>query len=234
MPTDLQVFLNNTTPRVAFAEVPGPSKPLTLENVNQLGDNVYLTSNDDVTKDPNWIKGTRPDANGKTNGAVTAAVIVTDKGNGNVDAFYMYFYAYNYGGEVLGWDALNFGISFLHPLPFPFLIPSCRKPRRRLGARNGAFRRRRAASRMVLAARQRASLHLPDRREDVFGAARRVLRPRLACKLRDTRDARPHDPESQLARRRAGGLHGPRRVLGPAAIRVLLRIRCGEECVHAV
>ncbi|KAH5784274.1 hypothetical protein HBI37_196220 [Parastagonospora nodorum] len=109
MPTDLQVFLNNTTPRVAFAEVPGPSKPLTLENVNQLGDTVYLTSNDDVTKDPTWIKGTRPDANGKTNGAVTAAVIVTDKGNGNVDAFYMYFYAYNYGGEVLGWDALNFG-----------------------------------------------------------------------------------------------------------------------------
>jgi hypothetical protein len=109
MPTDIKVFLDNTTPKVNFNEVSGPSKPLTQDNVNQLGADVYLTSNDDVTKNPNWIKGTKPDSNGKTNDAITAAVIVTDKGNGNVDAFYMYFYAYNYGGEVLGWSALNFG-----------------------------------------------------------------------------------------------------------------------------
>jgi hypothetical protein len=62
-----------------------------------------------VTKDPTWIKGTKPDSNGATANAMTAAVIVNDKGKGVVDAFYMYFYAYNYGGEVLGWDALNFG-----------------------------------------------------------------------------------------------------------------------------
>lgn len=62
-----------------------------------------------MTKKPEWIKGTKPDSNGKTNNAMTAAVIVNDKGNGNVDAFYMYFYAYNYGGEVLGWSKLNFG-----------------------------------------------------------------------------------------------------------------------------
>jgi hypothetical protein len=72
---------------------------------------VYLTSKDDVTKNPQWILGTKPDANGKTNGAVTAAVIVNDKGNGEVDAFYMYFYAYNYGGTVLGIKNLNFGTS---------------------------------------------------------------------------------------------------------------------------
>ncbi|KAH8727005.1 hypothetical protein GQ44DRAFT_705113 [Phaeosphaeriaceae sp. PMI808] len=109
LPTDIKSFLDNTTPRVNFNEVAGPSKPLTQENVNQLGNDVFLTSNDDVTKNPEWIKGTRPDASGKTNGAITAAVIVNDKGNGNVDAFYMYFYAYNYGGEVLGWSKLNFG-----------------------------------------------------------------------------------------------------------------------------
>jgi hypothetical protein len=109
MPTDLKSFLDNTTPRVNFSEVSGPSKPLTLDNVNQLGGDIFLTSNDDVTKNPQWIKGIKPDANGKTNGATSAAVIVNDKGDGNVDAFYMYFFGYNYGGEVLGWSALNFG-----------------------------------------------------------------------------------------------------------------------------
>lgn len=109
MPTDLKVFLDHTTPRVNYNEVSGPSKPLTQDNVNEMGSDVYLTSNDDVTQDPEWIKGTKPDSNGKTNGATTAAVVVYDKGNGNVDAFYFYFYAYNYGGEVLGWDKLNFG-----------------------------------------------------------------------------------------------------------------------------
>jgi hypothetical protein len=111
MPTDIQTFLDRTTPRVNFNEVPGPSKPLTTSNVNQLGSDVWLTSNDDVTTNPLWIKGTKPDASGKTNGATTAAIIVNDKGNGNVDAFYMYFYAYNYGGNVLGSSLLNFGTS---------------------------------------------------------------------------------------------------------------------------
>ena len=105
----MQYFLNPTTPRVNYQEVPGPSKPLTTLNLDQMASNVWLTSNDDVTKNPEWIKGTKPNANGKTEGATTAAVIVNDKGNGNVDAFYMYFYAYNYGGEVLGWKNLNFG-----------------------------------------------------------------------------------------------------------------------------
>ena len=75
---------------------------------------MYITSKDDVTKNPQWIKGVKPNGQGKTEGAVTAAVIVTDKGDGNVDAFYMYFYAYNYGGNVLGSSKLNFG-----KLPFP-------------------------------------------------------------------------------------------------------------------
>lgn len=108
-PTDIQTFLNNTTPRVQFNEVPGPSKPLTTSNLNQMGSDVWLTSNDDVTTDPTWIKGTKPNRDGKTENAITSAVIINDKGNGNVDAFYMYFYAWNYGGEVLGWDKLNFG-----------------------------------------------------------------------------------------------------------------------------
>ncbi|KAI8937996.1 hypothetical protein NX059_005670 [Plenodomus lindquistii] len=108
-PTDITTFLNHTTPRVAFDEVFGPSKPLSPSNVNHMGADVCLTSNDDITKSPRWIEGTKPDRNGRTDDAISAAVIVNNKGNGKVDAFYMYFYAYNYGGEVLGLSELNFG-----------------------------------------------------------------------------------------------------------------------------
>ncbi|KAF1913940.1 hypothetical protein BDU57DRAFT_456635 [Ampelomyces quisqualis] len=109
MPTDIKVFLENTTPRVKFEVVPNPPKPLTLDNINQLGGDVFLTSNSDVTQNPQWIKGTKPDKNGRTQNATTAAIIVNDKGNNTVDAFYMYFYAYNDGGKILDCDKLNFG-----------------------------------------------------------------------------------------------------------------------------
>lgn len=108
-PTDIQSQLTNSIPRVNFQPVSNPPNPLDLNNLNQLGGDVYLTSKDDVTQNPEWIKGVRPDGNGKTNNAVTAAIIVNDKGNGDVDVFYMYYYAYNYGGTVLGLKELNFG-----------------------------------------------------------------------------------------------------------------------------
>jgi hypothetical protein len=44
----------------------------------------------------------KPDSSGKTNGAVSCAIIVNDHGSGLVDAFYMYFYAFNYGGTYFG------------------------------------------------------------------------------------------------------------------------------------
>ncbi|PSN70142.1 hypothetical protein BS50DRAFT_571435 [Corynespora cassiicola Philippines] len=107
-PSDLQVFLDNTIPRANYQEVSGP-RPLNANNVNAYGQDVYLTSEDDVTTNPAWIKGVKPDKNGKTNGAVSSAIIVNDKGGGNVDAFYFYWYIYNWGGKVLGLSSLNFG-----------------------------------------------------------------------------------------------------------------------------
>jgi hypothetical protein len=116
LPSDLQTHISHTTPRVNFNPVSAPS-PLGLDNLDQLGSDVYLTSNDDVTTNPDWIKGIRPDSSGKTNGK-TAAIVVNDKGNGNVDAFYFYFYTYNWGGlvaKILGINNLNFGGSpFFH------------------------------------------------------------------------------------------------------------------------
>ena len=106
MPSDIGAQLKHTTPENNFVKVPNVPSPLTLSNLNQLnalnGSNIYLTSNDDVTTNPTWLNGVKPDGTGKTDGAVSCAVIVNDRGSGRVDAFYMYFYAYNWGGVVLG------------------------------------------------------------------------------------------------------------------------------------
>jgi hypothetical protein len=81
---------------------------LTLSNLDQLnsigsngGLNVYLTSNVDITTKPKWLEGVKPDANGGVGDEMTAVIIVVDKGDGVVDAFYMYFWAFNWGGVVL-------------------------------------------------------------------------------------------------------------------------------------
>lgn len=84
----------------------GVLNPLTLDNLASLnalgGSNIYLTSVDDVTQNPAWLQGVKPDSTAKTNGAISTAIIVNDHGAGNVDAFYLYFYAYNQGPPVLG------------------------------------------------------------------------------------------------------------------------------------
>ncbi|KAK0661320.1 Vacuolar protein sorting-associated protein 62 [Lasiodiplodia hormozganensis] len=103
-PSDLQAQIDNTQPEVDFNVIADAESPLNLNNLdslNSFGKEVYLTSKDDITQSPPWLGGVKPDCNGKTDNAITAAVIVNDKGNGTVDAFYMYFYAYNWGGVVL-------------------------------------------------------------------------------------------------------------------------------------
>ncbi|KAL8787894.1 MAG: hypothetical protein Q9213_001921 [Squamulea squamosa] len=105
-PSDIGAQVAHTKPEVNYNVVNGAPNPLTLDNLASLNDlggsSVYLTSVDDITKNPSWLKGVKPDGNGKTNGATTCAVIVNDHGSGNVDAYYMYFYAYNQGNTVLG------------------------------------------------------------------------------------------------------------------------------------
>lgn len=98
--------MSNTRPTLNFTAVESVASPLTLANLDTLnaqgGDDVYLTSIDNPDDNPQWLLGVSPDASGKTNGAVTSAIIVNDHGNGEVDAFYMYFYAFNYGGDYFG------------------------------------------------------------------------------------------------------------------------------------
>ena len=113
-------------PQVDFKPVDGAPNPLSLSNLDQLnakgGTNVYLTSVDDVTKNPPWLTGVKPDASGKTNGATTSVVVVNTHADGIVDAFYFYFYSFNLGNKVLGQNLGNvseFGVFFslLETLP---------------------------------------------------------------------------------------------------------------------
>lgn len=108
LPSDLGAQLTNTYPALNFTAIPDAAGSLTLDNLNSMnsndgGDDVYLTSQDDPDDNPAWLLGVEPDSSGKTNEAVSCAIIVNDHGNGLVDAFYMYFYAFNYGGEYFGY-----------------------------------------------------------------------------------------------------------------------------------
>ncbi|KAL8935433.1 MAG: hypothetical protein Q9216_005425 [Gyalolechia sp. 2 TL-2023] len=107
-PSDIGAQLLHTKPEVDFNVVDGAPNPLTLENLSSLnalgGRSIYLTSVDDITTNPPWLDGVKPDGNGKTNGATSCVVVVNDRGSGYVDAFYFYFYAFNEGNTVFGQD----------------------------------------------------------------------------------------------------------------------------------
>lgn len=63
---------------------------------------MFLTSVDDVTRNPLWLTGMKPNGDGKTEEAVSSAVIINDHRDGTIDVFYMYFYSYNLGNKVFG------------------------------------------------------------------------------------------------------------------------------------
>lgn len=113
-PSDIQAQLNNTYPAIDFTPIPSdPSFLLSdLDQLNLLGNctlknlqacPIYLTSKANVTANPQWLYGTKPDpVIYDTVGARSNVVIVNDHGAGVVDAFYMYFYAFNLGNTVSG------------------------------------------------------------------------------------------------------------------------------------
>ena len=109
-PSDIGAQVQITSPEIDYKNISGVPSPLTLDNLDSLNalgnDSIYLTSKVDITTNPAWLNGEKPDSSGKTGDAVSCAIIVTDHGNGTVDAFYMYFYAFNWGGITLG---ENFG-----------------------------------------------------------------------------------------------------------------------------
>ena len=127
LPSDIESQLKHTYPAYKGTQITESPSPLTLNNLDVLNDHggkdVFLNSNDNVITNPTWMKGVRPDANGKTNGAKSCCIVVNDHGTGIVDAFYMYFYAYNQGqtifGKELGDHVGDWSVSTYLCVPFP-------------------------------------------------------------------------------------------------------------------
>ena len=105
-PSDIATQLNNTEPRVDFNVV--SDQPMTLDHLSFLnglgGQNVYLTSKIKPYANPvpGYFFGVLPNGEGKTEGAVSSTIIVNDHGDGTVDAFYLYFYAFDRGALSIG------------------------------------------------------------------------------------------------------------------------------------
>ena len=80
---------------------------MTPQNVSSLGSDVFLTSKDDVTDQPDWITSVvgKPDANGLSSAPVT--IVLVNKPGDILDAFFFYFYSFDHGGKVSFSDALS-------------------------------------------------------------------------------------------------------------------------------
>ena len=106
-PSDLATHVTNTHATINFTAVEGAPTPLTLDNLNLLndlgGDSIYLTSIENVIKFPKFLNGKKPDTKTlQTKDAISCVIICVDKGEGILDAFYIYFYTFNEGPTGLG------------------------------------------------------------------------------------------------------------------------------------
>ena len=102
MPSDILTHIQHTSPRLDYKEVDDvPQLDMdNLEILNPYGDQVALTSNDDPTTYPAWLLGETPDSTGLTRNSTPCVVILVEKTEEVVDAFYFYFYSYNEGPNV--------------------------------------------------------------------------------------------------------------------------------------
>ncbi|OHE92133.1 vacuolar protein sorting-associated protein 62 [Colletotrichum orchidophilum] len=102
MPSDLLTHIQHTSPALDGKSIPDIST-LDLDNLetlNQFGDEVALTSNDDPLGYPEWIHGVTPDADGRISNATPCVVVLVEKGQQDLDAFYFYFYSFNEGMNI--------------------------------------------------------------------------------------------------------------------------------------
>ncbi|KAI0994522.1 hypothetical protein K3495_g13660, partial [Podosphaera aphanis] len=108
-PSDIETHLKNSAAYVDFTPVePPPELSLhKLDALNQIDGTVFLTIKEPIERNPKFLEGTVPDENRETKGATSCVVIVTDHGDGIVDAFYMYFYSFNQGNKIISKELGN-------------------------------------------------------------------------------------------------------------------------------
>jgi hypothetical protein len=114
-PSDISAQLPpNTTPKNNFTAITNGPNPLTLDNLSQLSNSASLSSTEDFTtfpRQPSYLYGVRPSSSGQTGDAVSCAIIVNDHdstpGSNVTDVFYMYFYAFDYGGDYFSFNVGN-------------------------------------------------------------------------------------------------------------------------------
>ncbi|SCV04544.1 LAME_0H19284g1_1 [Lachancea meyersii CBS 8951] len=73
------------------------------KNDSVLSEDTFLTALDDFDKDPRWLLGHKPDYGSGHIKDAPAVLIVVDKGNGWVDAYWFYFYSFNLGAFIMGY-----------------------------------------------------------------------------------------------------------------------------------
>lgn len=112
MPYDIKDFVNHFRPIYKNGTHLEYSEPLTLQQLSKLDNihthrpkssKVFLEALDDFDADPEWITGLKnqPDFySGRC--PAPATLVVVDKGNGWVDAYWFYFYSFNLGPFVMG------------------------------------------------------------------------------------------------------------------------------------
>jgi len=115
-PCDIAEHLTHITPKLNYTPIYKMRRDRTLDNLQELnrvgGRSVYLTSDDNVEERPDWLGGSSNIPEGvdsvMTNGtersvgrsSAPAVLVVVPKEDGVVDAFWFYFYSYNYGPKV--------------------------------------------------------------------------------------------------------------------------------------
>jgi len=108
----MAIHVANTHPEINFTAINDVPDPLTLNNLDALnelgGEKIFLTSTLSVVKIPNYLHGQAPNPKTlQTENAISCAIIVVEKEDDIVDAFYMYFYTLNAGPIVMGHEIGN-------------------------------------------------------------------------------------------------------------------------------
>ena len=93
-PSDVKAHLAKVTPEINFKAV-GPTP--TLQTLSSLSNDVSLTVNDNILKHNTPFFTSEVGKPVSDLSAAPGTIIVVEKPGGIVDAFYFYFYSWNYG-----------------------------------------------------------------------------------------------------------------------------------------